>query len=129
MATREENLKKINDELEKMSDEELEQVAGGSHAETASDSYLLYKLGLLDNHWDAIDIATTPGTSIERKIYDAWQKVGIGFGWSGGTFCDNNYYYGQKCLSQKEAWEVAIHWARERGINFDPYGDSTGGDF
>ena len=29
MATREENLKKINDELEKMSDEELENVAGG----------------------------------------------------------------------------------------------------
>lgn len=30
MATREENLKKINEQLEKMSDEQLEQVAGGS---------------------------------------------------------------------------------------------------
>ena len=30
MATREENLKKINDELEKLSDEELEKIAGGS---------------------------------------------------------------------------------------------------
>ena len=29
MATREENLKKINEELEKMSDEELEKVSGG----------------------------------------------------------------------------------------------------
>ena len=29
VATREENLKKINEELEKLSDEELEQVAGG----------------------------------------------------------------------------------------------------
>ena len=29
MATREENLKKINEELEKLDDEELEQVAGG----------------------------------------------------------------------------------------------------
>lgn len=29
MATREENLKKINSELERMSDEQLEQVAGG----------------------------------------------------------------------------------------------------
>ena len=29
MATREENLKKINDELEKLSDEELDGIAGG----------------------------------------------------------------------------------------------------
>ena len=29
MATREENLKKINEELEKLSDEELEKVSGG----------------------------------------------------------------------------------------------------
>ena len=29
MATREENLKKINEELEKLDDEQLEQVAGG----------------------------------------------------------------------------------------------------
>ena len=29
MANREENLKKINEELEKLSDEQLEQVAGG----------------------------------------------------------------------------------------------------
>ena len=31
MATREENLKKINDELEKLDDEELEKVAGGAY--------------------------------------------------------------------------------------------------
>ena len=29
MTTREENLKKINDELEKLDDEQLEQIAGG----------------------------------------------------------------------------------------------------
>lgn len=33
MATREENLKKINDELEAMSDEELDNVAGGTYKE------------------------------------------------------------------------------------------------
>ena len=30
MATRDENIKKINDELEKLSDEELDKVAGGA---------------------------------------------------------------------------------------------------
>ena len=33
MATREENIKKINDELEKLSDEELDLVAGGTNGE------------------------------------------------------------------------------------------------
>ena len=32
MATREENIKKLNDELEKLSDEELDKVAGGFYA-------------------------------------------------------------------------------------------------
>jgi|GEM_PF-1909140 len=36
MATREENLKKINDELEKLSDEELEKIAGGAMVEFES---------------------------------------------------------------------------------------------
>ena len=39
--TREENLKKINDELEKLSDEELDQVAGGNIGQTAEDKDLL----------------------------------------------------------------------------------------
>lgn len=34
MSTREENLKKINAELEKMSDEELDKVAGGTTSES-----------------------------------------------------------------------------------------------
>ena len=36
MATREENLKKINDELEKLSDDELEKIASGTRLETYS---------------------------------------------------------------------------------------------
>ena len=37
MATREENLKKINDELEKLDDEQLEKVAGGFYARSKVD--------------------------------------------------------------------------------------------
>ncbi len=47
MATREENLKKINEELEKLSDEELEGVAGGTRLENYTDGHELYKRGLL----------------------------------------------------------------------------------
>ena len=48
MATRDENLKKINAELEQLSDDELEQVAGGSIPQTAEDSKFLYEHGLVD---------------------------------------------------------------------------------
>jgi len=38
MATREENLKKINEELEKLDDEELEKIAGGMLVRQMPDS-------------------------------------------------------------------------------------------
>ncbi|MBE8949179.1 MAG: hypothetical protein SR3Q1_01060 [Quinella sp. 3Q1] len=37
MATREENLKKINEQLEKLDDEQLEQIAGGFYARSNVD--------------------------------------------------------------------------------------------
>lgn len=46
MATREENLKKINDELEKLSDEQLEQVTGGSTRQTDKDRRFFNILGI-----------------------------------------------------------------------------------
>ena len=49
MATREEKLKKINDALEQMSDEELSMVAGGTKSETEKDNELLYDHGLMDS--------------------------------------------------------------------------------
>ena len=46
MATREENLKKLNTALEAMSEDELEQVAGGFNHEGAQDSEFLADMGL-----------------------------------------------------------------------------------
>lgn len=48
MATREENLKKINAELEKLSDEQLEKIAGGDELVldgVADRYYARYKVG------------------------------------------------------------------------------------
>ena len=47
MTTREENLKKINNDLEKLDDEQLEQVTGGSFQSTAADSRALQDMGFL----------------------------------------------------------------------------------
>jgi len=50
MANREENLKKINEELEKLSDEELEKVAGGFYARSKVD-----------------DVEKEPNVNIDKK--------------------------------------------------------------
>ena len=47
MANREENLKKINAELEQLSDEELEKVAGGGFSDIIRDGMQLYLRGKL----------------------------------------------------------------------------------
>lgn len=82
MITREEHLKKINDHLEKMSDEELEKIAGGEYRETSGDSFLLHKLGLC-TYYSEFDIEFEIGTAKEEEVQAAWKAVGINFIWHG----------------------------------------------
>ena len=65
MSTREEKIKKINDELEKLSDEELDGVAGGTSLETYADGDELVKRGLLSAE-DALSSA--PVRNVLNKI-------------------------------------------------------------
>ena len=74
MATREENLKKINEELEKLSDEELEGVAGGSAAETASDSRFLNSLNGSTDRYGETRIRLQVH---DHEIRDAWKRLGV----------------------------------------------------
>ena len=56
MATREENLKKINDELEKLDDEQLEKVAGGFYARSKGgemEDKIIHVRGSADNLADS----------------------------------------------------------------------------
>ncbi|MBD3879744.1 MAG: hypothetical protein SR1Q5_08745 [Quinella sp. 1Q5] len=76
MATREENIKKINDELEKLSDEELDKVAGGTICETKDDSQYLYDYGLMDNHYGSINVMFHWGSK-SAEVDAGWAKAGI----------------------------------------------------
>ena len=76
MSNREKNIKKINDELEAMSDEELEQVAGGTWAQTAGDTRFLNDLaGLCDR------FGKTAGffkfNTVADEACKGWNKIGI----------------------------------------------------
>ena len=108
MTTREDNIKKINVELEVMSDEELDQVAGGTWAETAADSRFLNSLNGSTDRYGALRIAFTPGTKIQEEIQRGWAKVGIKFTWHNGAISGNEYYLGDKKISQSEARKHAM---------------------
>ena len=100
MATREENLKKINDELNKLSDEELDKVAGGTVGDTAEDSKLLYNYGLVDDWHGSIATGFYWG-SYSAAVDEGWAKAGI-------TCCTvpfgaNKYWLDGKRISRDEA--------------------------
>ena len=108
MTTREENLKKINCELEKLSDEQLEQVAGGTWNQTAEDSRFLNSLNGSTDRYGATKICWTPGTKIEEEVQRGWATVGINFTWHGGAISDNEYYLNGKKISQSDARRHAM---------------------
>ncbi len=109
MATREENLKKINEELEKLSDEELEGVAGGSAAETASDSRFLNSLNGSTDRYGEYRIRFQDH---DYEIRDAWKIVGVDVTLhSGNLFSSgsaNIYKIDGKTVSRAEAINHAM---------------------
>ena len=115
MATREENLKKINENLENLTDEELDQVAGGWYNETAGDSFLLNKLGLCD-YYDPLEIQFTVGTAKEEAVQAAWKACGVNFVWHGDGV-DNEYYIGTQRVSRRQA---AWHAVKVMGSDINP---------
>ena len=104
MANREKNIKKINDELELMSDEELEQVAGGTYKETAGDTRFLNDLAGLCDRFGATKALFYPGI-VEDEACKGWSKIGITV--SAGVFGSNAYYLDGQKISRQEAFKYA----------------------
>ena len=107
MATREENLKKINEQLELMSEEELNQVSGGSCYESADDSRFLNVLlqGTKYHHCDRYG-ATKMFFGIGiSDVFKAWHSLGIEF--ASYPVRANQYYLNGKEITRDEAWAHA----------------------
>jgi len=104
MATREENLKKINDELEQLSDEELDNVAGGTYLESAIDAKKFQEHGIkiYDN-----EVIGVPILEHEEfvKLRDAFNKYGVTIKDKGGLVNGNEYYINDKLVTRDEAWK------------------------
>ena len=105
MATREENLKKINDELEKLDDEQLEQVAGGTHTETYQDVDRFEALGI---HV----YCTEPGiplndlhTETMINLHNTYKRFGVKAMTYGDDRTPNKYFVDGKEVSREDAWK------------------------
>ena len=102
MANREENLKKINVELEKLSDEELDNVAGGTIGQTAGDSQILYDYGLMDRYYGTIPVMFY-WKSKSAEVDAGWSKAGITC--VTAPTRDNKYFMNGKEISRGEAYD------------------------
>ena len=103
MTNREENLKKINAELEQLSDEELEQVSGGSIGQTTSDSKFLYDYGLVDDYHGNFH-STFHWLSDSAAVDGGWSKAGITC--VTAPWGDNQYFMNGKEITRDEAYDV-----------------------
>ena len=98
MATREENLKKINAELEQLSDEELEAVAGGTYLESGNDAKKFKELGINVYGSEIWGVPILNGSDF-TKLRD-----GVTIKDNGGIINANDYYIGDKKVSRDDAW-------------------------
>ena len=91
-----------------LKEEQLDQVAGGTWAQTADDSRFLNSLNGSTNRYGGSIISITSSTRIEEEIQRGWATVGIEFTWHGGYSRDNEYYLNGKKISQGEARRHAM---------------------
>ncbi len=112
MATREENFKEINAQLELMSDDELDQIAGGDCYEMADDSRFLNSLNGSCDRYGATRIWFSMGwTGINDEIEKAWATVGIEAHVKSGSSYKkdrNTYKLDGKQITQEEARQHAM---------------------
>jgi len=102
MANREENIKKINAELEMLTDEQLENVAGGTIGQTAGDSKILYDYGLMDRYYGTIPVMFY-WKSKSAEVDAGWSKAGITCVTK--PFGSNQYFKDGKEISRGEAYD------------------------
>ena len=108
MANREENLKKINEQLEQLSDDELEQVAGGTWNDTADDAKFFHALNGSTPFLRGIEVAFSSTEPLLKTLTQEWEKVGVRFEPHNGAIYENKYFIGNKEVTQGEARRHAM---------------------
>ena len=104
---------------EKLSENELEKVAGGRAGETANDSCFLNSLNGSTNRYGDAKIAFSAGY-YNDEIKRGWATVGIEADVScgpGGFGYENKYYFNGRRITQEKARQIAMevtgHYMKE----------------
>ena len=106
MATREENLNKLNAEFEKLSDEELDQVAGGTYNNTAADTRALNDMGFNIERRSAGDCFWMPtNNDAQADVARIFNKFGVSVDQSWGAV-DNKYYHNGERITRQQAFQI-----------------------
>ncbi len=93
-----------------MSEEELDNVAGGTYREIADDSRFLNSLNGSTDRYGERRIEFTPGKSIEEEVRRGWKTVGIDFKYPGSLGCVEpcEYFLDGKQITQDQARQHAM---------------------
>lgn len=106
MASREENLKKINDGLEALSDDQLENVAGGTYNNTAADTRALNDMGFDIERRSANDCFWIPtNNDAQADVAKIFNRFGVSVDQSWGAV-DNKYYHNGKSITRQQAFQI-----------------------
>ena len=106
MANREENFKKINDELEMLTDEELDNVAGGTYNNTAADTRVLNKMGFDIGSRSAGECFWIPtNNAAQSDVARIFNKFGISVDQSWGA-TENKYYHNGEQITRQQAFQI-----------------------
>ena len=104
MATRKENLKSINDNLEQLTDEQLEQIAGGTYLESADDASKFKKHGINIYTNDILGVPVLQSAEF-AKLREAFNQYGVTIKDHGGLINANEYFIGDTKVSRDDAWK------------------------
>lgn len=110
MTTRNDNIKKINTKRELLSDEQLDQVSGGTTTEMSNDSKFLNVLlrgrnGQPDRY-GKLKCHFGQWSGIDEELKAAWKSVGVETR-IGCQSLLNKYYIDGKKVTQAQAWAHA----------------------
>ena len=90
---------------EKLNDEELEKVSGGTFGDTVGDSRLLYLHGILPKYYNGTT-GSLNWKKCSKEVDDGWAKAGITCITKPSPFSDNLYFLNGKPISRTEAYNI-----------------------